>query len=63
MGEGKKFGLEFWIKRLETNDFAVPNIASQLDQKILADTTARKSHVLFNVEEKKEMRKWVEGWA
>ncbi|MEM0135615.1 MAG: hypothetical protein QXU18_10415 [Thermoplasmatales archaeon] len=43
-----KSRLEFWIKRLEVNDFAVRNIASQLDPKLLAGTTARRSHVLFD---------------
>ncbi|MEM3192047.1 MAG: hypothetical protein QW292_08160 [Candidatus Parvarchaeota archaeon] len=55
-----KSGLEFWIKKLEANDFVVRNIASQLDPELLAGTTARRSHGLFNAEERKEMRKWVE---
>ncbi|MEM3907398.1 MAG: hypothetical protein QXZ17_11145 [Nitrososphaerota archaeon] len=55
-----KSELEFWIKKLEANDFAVRNVASQLDPKLLAGTTATRSHGLFNAEERKEMRKWVE---
>ncbi|MEM0050587.1 MAG: hypothetical protein QXW39_08680 [Candidatus Bathyarchaeia archaeon] len=43
-----KSELEFWIKKLEANDFAVRNVASQFDPKLLAGTTARRSHFLFD---------------
>ncbi|MEM3191913.1 MAG: hypothetical protein QXW80_05240 [Candidatus Micrarchaeia archaeon] len=62
MNEDIKFGLEFWIGRLSSNDFTMHDNVNQINPNLIVGMTATRLHVLFDDEDTKEMKKGAEWW-